>query len=561
MKITYVGTGSAALFDLIKKAKAGHDVTALEKGPKVGGESSWATAAREPLGPHYSDEATIIKVQEESIQFERTLLEFLEDLTGITDQVKLAAMLEEFHLPTGCDYLLHRKSETSAEKLESLMATVVAHYEGLCKKDPKNKVFGEPAELVRKLSDDYVRLLAQTEDEKPLYTAGYHVRERFIRWPMVVEKLFIPLLKKYKVDVRLNQKVTSIQRPTNADGYVLTVESNETKATQESKIAEKSLLKSPTIANATCHFIATLNQSAGAPYVYEEAKQIMRPKVMAILSKVPSTIKYSRVVIHGPYAAITLAGDGTAFLTAEKVTTLPETKEIQIESQYLALARQPEKLKEIAAKALQEATNYFPELKADGVQVEGGKLGVVRTYEQGEHIDTRVATGVKKRFPGLWEVHATKLMTGASIPAYTDQLLAEDSRILAGVQGTVSAIKELVGKLGEDDPVLKVVKNKESASDILKKMSKDTVLEGMLWTNLQSRSSVPEKKSDQAKKTEEKGGVTLESKTMSNVMKAKAACHLLLPSSPLLLGGKKNKSLMEEKSIPHVAEPTVRNIF
>lgn len=290
-KIIVVGGGIAGVSTALKMAKEGYKVVLVESRDELMVGTSNNTPCRVGAGLHYVDVDTAREYLRNTVLFLREYSEFL-----LTTKSSLE----------GSDYAILSDSMFDYSQIAPAHIAVIDEYKKLIQLDPKNKVLGEPNELI-KFQPDTPKYIKKS-------VTLMKTSEQTLDWPKLRKYLINKVNETKSIRVLLKQEVKSF------------INNKEEKC----KIICKGgkIITGDLIVNCTWQNIEKLNKTLGHFYVN---RRTCRLKAMVEII-LPEHLRNIRTTFFcfGPHCAITNLGNGRAFLTYEPLTNMAKTTEIEM---------------------------------------------------------------------------------------------------------------------------------------------------------------------------------------------------------------------------------------
>jgi len=305
-QVTVIGAGFAGIFTALSLCEAGYEVLLVETNSDILMGSSRNECYKLHTGVHYiGDYKTARQCLLDSINFAR---EFAPFILGDIDT----------YLRRGRYYLMSNALFSEGEVRE-LCEKLKEDYVKAIRKNPANKIFGEPEDFIKYISPEeypYVSRDINCKDGKNNFSKekvilGIEIGESQIDF----EKLKLYLKNKLQsldnLTLLTNNEVQSVNFADKSLYYNLGIKDHKT-GTKHNVLTEG-------VINCAWQNIEKLNKQLG---FYQEAK-IIRVKA-SILVKLPRELQETNTCIFfaEPYCSFTNLGDGTAIVTYEPVTNV-----------------------------------------------------------------------------------------------------------------------------------------------------------------------------------------------------------------------------------------------
>lgn len=306
--VTVIGAGSAGCLAALKSAEKSTKVLLLDKGTEVlpVASSSRNGCGKLHTGVHFTgDLATAQHCLQEAVALAREFPNFLvsEDLLSPWRRGR---------------YYIMSNSLVSVEKAKDIVCKLQDDYAQLVADDERNKVFGEPENFIRFLSqNDYPNIAKKI----PFYGANGEETDIHVALGIETAESQIDMDKlqadvQHQIEINPNitfmpsQEVSHIARDPSSLGYLVTTKNEK---------GEEQTFKTRTIVNCAWQNIETLNKTLGLSMPDDE--RVVRVK-LSVLIELPESLRNMNTCIFssGPYASITVWPDGTAVLTSERTT-------------------------------------------------------------------------------------------------------------------------------------------------------------------------------------------------------------------------------------------------
>lgn len=351
-RVVIMGGGSAGCLAALRFAKAGHQVTLLERRSELLSGSSNNNPCRAGIGLHYLDKDTAKEYLTQVIKLNREYPGYL-----------LKGKQGEEYLQQG-DYYLAADSKITQDEFLNLCEKQKQVYQDLIEDDPANAIYGS--------AEDFYRLLREEEwsgVNKDKVTLGVRTVEHLFNWPRLRQKIINDVNASPNITVVSDAHVTDAALANDSSFSIFCDDGSEYQA--------------DFVVNATWENVDRLNRKVGFfdPTLGDSETYKNRPKVM-ISIELPDSLKdtHSIFIGFGAYASLSNAGNGIGYLTYEPVTNINEYEgHVLSESEIDALlygSLSEDNMKEYQAKIIEGAAQYIPELK-NAVPLEI-KCGVVR---------------------------------------------------------------------------------------------------------------------------------------------------------------------------------------
>jgi uncharacterized protein YaiL (DUF2058 family) len=310
-EVIVLGAGFAGLFTTKELLTRGWKVTLIDAfGILNNKSSSYNQSYRMHLGAHYSNNLhTAIRCLHTAIVFVR---KYPCILLGSDNPSVPWRRGRYFAIPN---------SDSDIERIKNFCTQLQLEYERLVKKDPANKVFGEPEDFIKYLEKNDYTYIADPiqihENDAEIQKAvllGIETPESQVNLPLLKKQLKGEL-KQYQEKGKLKQllehTVIDISAQQNSFNYTVIV-----KDLQGNLI----YLTTPSLVNCTWQNIEKLDKKVKG---WTDNQCLLRLKASLVID-LPENLKEINtcIFIEGPHCSLTNLGDGTAVLTYEPVTNV-----------------------------------------------------------------------------------------------------------------------------------------------------------------------------------------------------------------------------------------------
>lgn len=401
-----LGAGFAGIFTAEQLCQKRNRKVALvnrDKGILGPNSSSLHECYKLHTGVHYAgDVQTAVQCLQDSVRFARDFPEFI--LGG--DDVE-APWRNGRHYHIGNSFL-------SDEEVKSVCEILRKTYIGLIKKDPRNKVFGEPEGFIRYLNPEDYKFVAnpihckskedQEEDDITRVTLGIQTRESQIDINKFKEHYSNKLQSYKNLDLLFGYEVKELHCLPDRLGYEVVAKNVTT--------GEIKKITTAAVVNCTWQNIEKLDHQLGH-YVPDD--RIIRIKVSLVV-ELPKELTDINTCIFfsGPFCSITNLGNGLAIVTFEPVTNVgyykpldkltnltdASSKLLNIENSDL---RPDEGLgKELADQILEGTARFIPAMKnAKVIEVRKGHVKIFVQKGEKYSLYERESPIVRRREDGF----------------------------------------------------------------------------------------------------------------------------------------------------------------
>lgn len=421
--IIVVGGGIAGVTTALRISKEGYNVTLIEGRSKLMQGTSNNTPCRVGAGLHYVDPNT-------AREYLKSTVAFLREYSGFL--LKTETDLE------GSDYAIVSDTLFDYGEIAPAHLAVFDEYKKLISEDIKNKVLGEPSDLIRFQPDipGYIRKKVTL-----MRTA-----EKTLDWPALKKHLTSEISCRENINIILNQEVEKF-----INNYK-----------DRCKVICKSgkVFSGGIIVNCTWQNIEKLNTTLGHFYF---RKRTCRLKAMVEIA-LPEELKSIRTTFFcfGPHCSITNIGDGKAFLTYEPLTNVEKTtdivmpKEIEYWSNYGTELSISKKNREKNKRSFQKHKLGIDIIENAGKYIKGiinatlinVSFGIVKNFgnadigsKKSEH-HTRAKCGVSSLELGVLVNASMKLLYGVSNSIKIESILMEHLKMEALLRNFLGKNKE-----------------------------------------------------------------------------------------------------------------------
>lgn len=362
-EIVVIGGGIAGCAAALKLADAGHQVTLLEGRDELLAGSSDDTPCRLGLGFHYLDFDTACKYLRASIRVVRTFRGEINLRLG--EEKELNDPLRRgryFVVPTKINLFNTIKILEFYEQLKDEYARLVGE-------DPKNEVFGPPAEFYKELAVDEYKDDVNTQK----VFAGIETAEHVLNWPDFRE-YYSKLVEQHdNITVRTGIEVDKIEYDNQCSAH---------KVIAKTKTGDDCEFLGTDIVNSSWQNIEAIEQKSGS-YVAPKPRTNRVKVIISVNLPEGFENKNSMFFCFGAHCSFTNVGNNIGWITYEPVTNVATSTGLVLpeELQRLVAGNASEKEKlEYGRRILDGVASYIPAFAAvQDKDIVSTKFGVVRT--------------------------------------------------------------------------------------------------------------------------------------------------------------------------------------
>lgn len=399
--ILIIGAGLSGAFAALEAARRGRRVFLIDQGNQVipDSSSSYNECYKLHTGLHYAGNVkTAVKCLEDSIAFAKSI-----------PAECLAGQLNE-PWRRGRHFVMSN-SLFPAEHVKQVALLLQKRYAELVAQDPKNKVFGEPKEFIKFLSEADYPYVAKNIS----FSDSTKLKRQNIKVVLGIEtgesQIDIKKLREHlKQEIKSNSKITFIPRMRvinlahlpNQLGYAVTVAGP----------TGRQVWHVPDIMNCAWQNIESLSKQLG--FYTPDENRVIRVKVCTLV-KLPKSLEKVNTCIFsiGPFVSITNLGNGEAVLASETTTNVGHYKAgtDNLSPELAEIIKKPLNIHtgkgaSLSEKILRECASYLPDLaQAKVLEVMLGYVkmvniptpynGLSSLFEQHSPIHQRLERGVE----------------------------------------------------------------------------------------------------------------------------------------------------------------------
>ncbi len=421
--VAIVGGGVAGVGAALALAKTGrYKVTLFEQRGGLLLASSNVTPGRAGHGFHYLDTKTGETYLESTI-------EVLREFPGCS----LGFGYKDTDYRRHGIYVIAKDSQSETKQILNSYRSYKDHYEEMVKKDPENKLFGDPKDFYKvRDKNEFSRVINLNKVDTIVDT-----REELLNWPKVRQRLLDGVYRHTKIKIVKNAHM-SIKYSADRLRYVLRNKNNDKEYHFKHVI------------NATWENIEYLLSQISIPYIPRSRTNRLKAIVTFQLPEVLKTHP-SIFFCMGPFCMFSNMGDGTGMITYAPTTNIHSSSDVLVPEKYrdyLDDNCSKEDKTALAKKIISGVAEFLPPIR-DVTSLRLG-FGIVRTmgsvdiFDPKSDFHRRRELGVKLPCAGIIVNASMKLMhflrNGQLVVKYLDRDVINVSN-LARIKESLNHIK------------------------------------------------------------------------------------------------------------------------
>lgn len=297
--IGVIGGGIAGCTTALALAEKGYQVILYEIKNDVLQGSSNITPGRIAVGFHYADVNTAIRCLNNSIEFVKYYQQICPNLRIAETEAS------DYYLKRG-RYFITNNSLFSQQQAEKAWLAVVREYQKLCQSDSRNQVFGDPKQLLVKLSkSDYSHLVN--------VVCGYETAESLLNWSELKKSLLYQINNYKNITVKRKTDVRSIEFNSAVNNHVLTLQNNGTIYTNKVCFVINCAWQNSQLIESNSNFIDSL------------ASELITSRLKLVVKiKLPESLRETNSMFFcfGAHCMLSNIGNGEAFVTYANVSNI-----------------------------------------------------------------------------------------------------------------------------------------------------------------------------------------------------------------------------------------------